>query len=264
MPPLPSSNPLLGEGEPPAAELVRRGRSPFLFVCDHASGRLPRVLGSLGLTPAALASHIAWDIGAAAVARLLAVALDGDLVLQAYSRLVIDCNRPLRAPDSIVAHSAGVPIPGNQDLPAAEAARRAQEIFQPYHDRIGGELARRQGQRRPTVLVAMHSFTDSFPGSPRPWHAGILHLDPHLSAPLAGRLLHLLRQEPGLVVGDNEPYAAGAQTDFTIVEHGEGRGIPHVEVEIRQDLIADGGGQTAWAARLARVLGDSVRSIAMS
>jgi predicted N-formylglutamate amidohydrolase len=243
---------------------VRRGRSPFMFVCDHASGRLPRALGSLGLTPAALASHIAWDIGAAAVARLLAVALDGDLVLQAYSRLVVDCNRPLHAADSIVAHSAGVPIPGNQDLPGAEAARRAREIFQPYHDVIGRELAGRQDQRRPTVLVAMHSFTDNFPGSSRPWHAGILHRHPQLAAPLAGRLLHLLRQEPGLLVGDNEPYAAGALTDFTIVEHGERRGIPHVEVEIRQDLIADGGGQMAWAERLARALEDSVRSTVTS
>jgi predicted N-formylglutamate amidohydrolase len=231
-------------------------------VCDHASGRLPRALGSLGLTPAALASHIAWDIGAAAVARLLAVALDGDLVLQAYSRLVIDCNRPLHAPDSIVAASAGVPIPGNRDVSAAEATRRAQEIFQPYHDRISDELARRQGEGRPSVLVAMHSFTESFPGSPRPWHAGVLYRDPQLAAPLAGRLLHLLRQEPGLVVGDNEPYAAGALTDFTIVEHGEQRGIPHVELEIRQDLIAEGGGQAAWAARLGRVLVESVRSIA--
>jgi predicted N-formylglutamate amidohydrolase len=260
MSPLRSSDALLAAGEPPAVELVRRGRSPFVFVCDHASGRLPRALGSLGLTPAALASHIAWDIGAAAVARLLAVTLDGDLVLQAYSRLVIDCNRPLDAPDSIVALSAGVAIPGNRDLSAAEATRRAQEIFAPYHARIGGELAERQAQHRPTVLVAVHSFTPTFPGSPRPWHAGVLHRHPQLASPLAGRLLNLLRQEGGLLVGDNEPYAAGVLTDFTIVEHGERRGIPHVELEIRQDLIADSDGQAAWAARLARVLMDSVRS----
>ena len=260
MSPLRSSDALLGEGEPPAVELVRRGRSPFVFVCDHASGRLPRALGSLGLTPAALASHIAWDIGAAAVARLLAVTLDGDLVLQTYSRLVIDCNRPLDAPDSIVALSAGVAIPGNRDLSAAEATRRAQEIFAPYHDRIGAELA---SGRRGSAPRCSWPCTASPPASRGRRGRGTPASSTatrELASPLAGRLLDLLRQESGLLVGDNEPYAASVLTDFTIVEHGERRGIPHVELEIRQDLIADGDGQAAWAARLARVLMDSVRS----
>lgn len=220
---------------------------PFVILCDHAGRQVPRALGTLGLSPDELQEHIAWDIGAAAVARQLALALDAPLFLQRYSRLVIDCNRPLSAPDSIPVKSGGIVIPGNAQVTAAEAAERTRAIFAPYHQAIASAL-----EQRPRYwLVSMHSFTPELYGERRQFHAGVLYdRDTRLAAPL----LELLRQEPGLVVGDNEPYAASAATDYAIIEYGERRGAPYVELEVRQDLVSDEAGQRAWAERFARLL----------
>jgi len=229
----------------------RDGPSPFFIVCDHAGRLIPRGLGNLGLADDQLDRHIAWDIGAAGVARRLGAALGAHTVLQRYSRLVIDCNRPLDAPDSIAAISERTVIPGNQGVGAAAAEQRAAAIFHPYHDEIRRALDARHASGQPTVLVAVHSFTPVFMDVPRPWHAGVLYAqDGRLATPL----LAALRAEGDLVVGDNQPYAASAQTDYSIIVHGERRGLPHVELEIRQDLIADQQGQEAWARRLAGLL----------
>jgi predicted N-formylglutamate amidohydrolase len=208
-------------------------------------------LGSLGLSAAELQSHIAWDIGVAGLARHLAARLDACLIMQTYSRLVIDCNRPLGTPDSIATLSERTPIPGNTDLSRTEAARRAREIFCPYHALIRAALDARRRQERPTLLVALHSFTPVFLGVQRPWHLGVLY---NRDVRLAQVLLDVLRHEQGLRVGDNEPYAMSEDTDYTVVVHGERRGIPHVELEIRQDLIAEEPSQRVWALRLARLL----------
>jgi predicted N-formylglutamate amidohydrolase len=244
--------PAEAEDEPAAFTVERAsGASPFIIVCDHASQRLPRRLGTLGLAQEDLGRHIAWDIGVAGVARQLGDRLDAWSIRHNYSRLAIDANRPPGAPDSIVRRSDDTPVPGNQDLSAAEAERRARELFHPYHGRIGEELDRRVQAGRPAVLVSLHSFTPSLAGRGRPWHVGVLYQRDHR---LARPLLDLLREEPDLVVGDNEPYAASDETDYTIVVHGERRGLPHVELELRQDLIDDVAGQGAWAARLTRLL----------
>jgi len=227
------------------------GPSPFLIICDHAGRLIPRSLGTLGLPAAELERHIAWDIGAAGVARRLGAALGARTVWQRYSRLVIDCNRPLDAPDSIAPRSEKTLIPGNQNVAPDAGEARAREIFHPYHDEIRRTLDRRQAEGRLTVLVAMHSFTPMFLEVARPWHVGVLY---NRDARVAMPLLQALRDEGDLVVGDNQPYAVGDLTDYSVVNHGERRGIPHVELEIRQDLIADGGGQEAWAERLARLL----------
>jgi predicted N-formylglutamate amidohydrolase len=198
-----------------------------------------------------LARHIAWDIGIAAVARHLAEALDAPLLMQNYSRLVIDCNRPPGTPESIVAISDSTPIPGNDPIGAAATVLREREIFRPYHDRIAAALARRADQGRPAVLIAAHSFTPVFGGVARPWQAAVLyHRDPRF----ARCLLAELKREPGLTVGDNQPYAVTDETDYTIPRHGERRALAHALIEIRQDLIADEGGQREWAERLARLL----------
>ena len=235
----------------PFEVLERDGPSSFFVVCDHAGRLIPRALGTLGLPDGELARHIAWDIGAAGVARRLSAALGAHTVLQRYSRLVVDCNRPLNAPDSIAARSERTAIPGNQGVGAAAAEARAQAVFHPYHDQIRAALDGRAARGQPTVLIAMHSFTPVFMDLPRPWQAGVLY---NRDARLARALLAALRAEGDLAVGDNQPYAASAQTDYSIIEHGERRGLLHVELEIRQDLIADEQGQTAWAQRLARLL----------
>jgi len=225
--------------------------SPFVIVCDHAGRRLPRALGSLGLSDVDLISHIAWDIGIEGVARRLAKSLRAFLILQIYSRLVIDCNRPLSAPDSIARSSAGIPIPGNQSLSPEQVELRVAGVFRPYHEQIEAELLRRDRLGLSTIVVAMHSFTPVFMGTPRPWHTGVLY---NRDVRLATPVLQLLRSDATLVVGDNQPYSVHDLSDYSIVQYGEKRGHPHVEVEIRQDLIAEAAGQESWAERLACTL----------
>lgn len=260
---LPSTTipPLLAPDEPPAFEVIEDQRhSPFLITCDHAGKRLPRALGDLGLPESELSRHIAWDLGAAQVARKLARELGAFAILQTYSRLVIDCNRPLGVESSIPELSEHTLIPGNHDLSEEQKAERARAIFQPYHDRIVSEFERRARVAQPSVLIAMHSFTPSFKGVARAWHAGMLYnRDPRLGRALGD----LLRRDPDLLVGDNEPYSVGDLTDYGVVVYGEKRGIPHVEIEIRQDLLADDAGQEAWATRLARFLPEACAGIAV-
>ena len=243
---------LLGIDEAPAVTVERAdGASDFVLACDHAGRDIPQALDALGLSETELASHIAWDIGSAGVARRLAERLDATLVLQPYSRLVIDCNRAPGSPESIVERSEWTHIGRNENLDEAEVEARTREIFQPYHDALREILDARQRQRRQTVLVSIHSFTPSYRGAARPWHIGIMY---HRDARLASELLRMLRRDERLPVGDNEPYSISDETDYTIPVHGEARGIPHVALEIRQDLIADEAGQATWAGRLAKLL----------
>ena len=227
------------------------GKSPFVLVADHAGNLMPRALGRLGLAEAECQRHIAWDIGIAGLGRLLADALGATLIQQNYSRLVIDCNRPLDAATSIPDISELTPIPGNAGLNEGDRAARANEIFWPYHQRIEAELERRRQTGRPAALISLHSFTPVFKGATRPWHAGVLYnRDPRF----AHRLMALLNAEKNLFVGDNAPYLVSDASDYTIPVHAERRGLHHVLIEIRQDLIADENGQRNWTARLARLL----------
>jgi predicted N-formylglutamate amidohydrolase len=203
----------------------------------------------LGLSDAELARHIAWDIGAAEVARLLAQELDAFLILNNYSRLVIDANRPPGSPQSVLTMSEATRIPGNEGLPRAEIEIREREVFWPYHERLAAELDRRAELRLPTIFVAVHSFTPVYLGMVRQWHAGVLY---QRDSRVAQHMLAFLRAEPDLMVGDNEPYRVSDLTDYSVVVYGERRGIPHVELELRQDLIVDPAGQRVWAERLAR------------
>ncbi len=243
---------LLGADEPPPVleEGAQRG-SEFLITVDHASARIPRILGDLGLPSSELQRHIAWDLGALEVARLLAATLDAPLIAQNYSRLVIDCNRDPAVPSSIPTIGESTAIPGNRDLLAAEIEARRAEIFRPYHRHITDVLDARLAAGRPTILVAQHSMTDIFKGVARPMHAAILY---NRDRRFAGLTLDALRAHQGLLVADNEPYFVSDATDYTIPVHGEARGLPHVEIEIRQDLLLTSVGQKEWAARIAAAL----------
>jgi predicted N-formylglutamate amidohydrolase len=242
-----------GEEVPPVREVNVSGRSPFLLICDHYGRLIPRRLADLGVPAAELTRHIAWDIGVAGVAEALSGHLDAHLIAQRYSRLVIDCNRPPEVPSSIPRVSEATAIPGNDGLAGDAVAARRQAIFQPYHRRIGEVIERRRREGVPTVLVSLHSFTPVYAGVARPWHIGTLY---HRDIRLPPLLLKLLRAEPGLVVGDNQPYAVSDATDYSIPVHGEARGLMNSGLEIRQDLIADHAGQRQWADRLARILGE--------
>jgi predicted N-formylglutamate amidohydrolase len=224
--------------------------SPLLIVADHAGNSIPHCLARLGLEDSEIERHIGWDIGIAGVCRELADALDATLVLQNYSRLVIDCNRPPGSETSIPEIAELIPVPGNIGLSDAQKESRIHEIFQPYHDRIEAELNRRKSDQ-PRALIAMHSFTPAFMGVSRSWHAGVLY---NRDARFARLVMALLKLEDNLVIGENEPYDVSDSSDYTIPVHGERRGLPHVGIEVRQDLISNGKGQREWASLFARVL----------
>jgi predicted N-formylglutamate amidohydrolase len=251
---------LLAPDEPqPVTVTNEGGRSPFLIVADHAGNYLPRHLQQLGLGQVDLERHIAWDIGIGAVSQLIGDALGAVVISQNYSRLAIDCNRMPGSETSIVETSERTAVPGNIGLSGAQAEARVREIFQPYHDAIAGELDRRRQAGQPTALIAMHSFTPVFMGIARPWQVGVLYnRDPRF----AHILMDLLRGEPNLAVGDNEPYTVTDATDYTIPVHGERRHLHHVAIEIRQDLIADEAGQRRWADAIARLLPQAYQRVA--
>jgi predicted N-formylglutamate amidohydrolase len=224
------------------------GNGRLLFVCDHASNALPP--GGLGLDPALLSTHIAHDIGAASVTRALANAYGAPAVLGAWSRLLIDLNRGPDDPTLVMKLSDGSIIPGNvlgsRDADAAEVARRIQAFHAPYHAAITAALDR---IGKDAVIVSMHSFTPAWKGRPRRWEVGVLYdRDTRLAAPLMTRLA-----EAGFVVGDNEPYSGALEGD-TLWRHGTMRGLPHVLIEMRQDLVGSEQQAQAFAVRLKPIL----------
>jgi predicted N-formylglutamate amidohydrolase len=252
----PSPQLLLPSDPPPVAMINPSGAAPVVLICDHGSNRVPSRLGDLGLDEAARSRHIAWDIGVAAVGHILAAKLDAPLVVPAYSRLVIDLNRDPEDPTAICVISDRTIVPGNRDITPADRSARVAEIFQPYHRAIAQQLDAHLAQGGRPALVSLHSFTPVIAGwgherQERPWHIGVLFdEDERLARPL----LAALRARGDLGVGENEPYSARNGHGYSLACHGEARGLPHVELEIRQDLIADEAGVRRMADILAETL----------
>ncbi len=243
---------LLAPDEPGPVRILREsGRSDFILTADHAGKAIPRRLGTLGVATADLERHIAWDIGIAGVTENLSATLDAAAALQTWSRLVIDCNRDPTWPSAMPVISELTEIPGNVGLTDVDRNARVAEIFQPYHDRISALIDARATAGRRTIFVAMHSFTPVFKGESRAVEVGVLYLR---RTKLAEIMVELLRAEGDLTVGENVPYALAADSDYSVPFHAERRGLEHVEIEIRQDLIASPEGQTIWADRFARLL----------
>jgi len=214
---------------------------------------VPSRLGNLGLAPERLLEHIAWDPGAAAVARALAASLDAPLLLSTYSRLVVDCNRPLESPESIPEASAGVAVPGNRGLTTDQRRQRVEALFHPYHDAIEALLEARAG--RPTRLLSIHSFTPSLGGIDRPWVIGV---SSRRSRPFAEGLIQALRAGGVGPVGDDEPYGIDDLFDYSLPTHGERRGIPYAMIEIRQDGLRTPTEVRGWAERLLVAIRESM------
>lgn len=234
------------------------GASPVVIVCEHASNTMPRALGTLGLGPDALASHIAWDPGALAVAEILSDLFDAPLVRQRFSRLAYDCNRPPDAPDAIPVRSEIYSVPGNAGLDAAARRMRAEALYQPFHEALETVIAKRLETGISPVIVTVHSFTPYFFGKPRDGHLGILH---DSDRRLADALFAVHGGED-FEVRRNWPYGPQDGVTHTLKRHGIANGFLNVMLEVRNDLIATPTGQVAWGERLAGLLGAALRMIA--
>ena len=230
--------------------LPGRADAGLLLLCDHAGNAFPPEYGTLGLPASQLSRHIAYDIGAAEVTRQLSEALGVPAIMTRYSRLLIDPNRGEDDPTLIMRLSDGAIIPGNRVLTPEEREKRLQLYYRPYHGAIGRVLDRCVATGIMPAILSVHSFTESWKGVSRPWHAGVLWArDERLPVPLFDALC----AENDLIVGANEPYAGQLEGD-TLWQHGTQRGLAHAIIEIRQDLIRDMKGQTAWATRLMRIM----------
>ena len=227
------------------------GSSQFVLFCDHASNRVPAELNQLGLTSTELARHIAWDIGAAGVTEALSEIFDAPAILCNTSRLVIDCNRQLDAHDLIPEVSDGTTIPGNAHLTEAAKAQRDERFFRPYHGAIESVLMEREERSVATIVVSIHSMNPSLAGKNRPWQ---IALSSFLDRSLADPLLATLRQNPDIVVGDNEPYDLDPKVDYSVPQHALSRGLQHLQVEFRNDVIAHRNAQQQWAILFAGAL----------
>ncbi len=214
-------------------------------------------LGDLGLPPGELARHIAWDIGVAGLGARLAERLDARFIRQTYTRLVFDCNRRFEDPSAIAEVSDLTPIPGNQGLSPVDKQARLNEIYRPYEAAIAQTLDERAKAGRKTLLFCLHSFTPVYQGFVRPWRYGVIHRD---DSPLSSRVLALLQGGFGEAAGDNLPYAMDG-TDNTVDVHALPRGLDYLELEVRQDLIADEAGQIEQTAILATVLIEALQSL---
>ena len=229
------------------------GSSPFVLTCDHASNFLPPEFGTLGLSAEDLSRHIAWDPGALPVARRMAEALNATLVETRLSRLVIDCNRPLDAPDLVPPVSETTAIPGNTGLSAKQHAERIALSWQPFHDAVAHVVDNRLARGLETRLVSVHSFTPVYKGRNRPWHIGIIHdEDRRLASPLIAALGRLA----GVKVGVNEPYSPADRVYFTLERHARSRGLACAMIEIRNDEISGEAGQRKWADLLSGIFSD--------
>ena len=226
------------------------GVGPIAIVCDHASNRIPAEYASFGFEEDALQTHIAWDPGALAVARLLAADLDAPLVWPDVSRLVIDCNRAADVPSLIVTESEGRKVEANRGLSDEERKRRLDTIHGAYHAAIEACLARRQAAHMLTSLIAIHSYTPVFLGKARPWQVGILFDDDRR---LADVLIGALKADRALTVGINEPYSPVDHVYYTVARHARPRDLPAAMIEIRNDEIGDEAGQRCWADRLGKI-----------
>jgi predicted N-formylglutamate amidohydrolase len=241
----------------PDLELLNpEGRAPVLVLCDHGGRNIPRRLGGLGISAETLARHIGWDIGAADLTRRLARRLDAPAILSNVSRLVIDANRRPLTASSIPATSDGCVIPGNAHLTQHEARRRIRDHFLPYHRAVARRIAAFRRAGIVPAVIAIHSFTPHMNGEDRPWQIGIVWRgDERLSRPV----LAALRDRPGLIVGDNQPYSGLTDFGFTVTFHAQRTRLPHIMLEVRQDEIAERAAAERWAEVLFEVLAEPLR-----
>jgi len=231
---------LISDGDPaPVSTINADSKAPVALVCEHAGQAIPARLGNMGLASGDIDKHVGWDIGAGAVTRTLAEHLSAPAVFQPYSRLVIDCNRPPKAPDSAPAISHGVAVPANVDLSAIDHWIRVAEIFLPFQQAVDSILDGR------SLALSIHSFEPDLGDGVRPWDIGLLHRKDQRTSALLKAAIE--RRAPSLAIGMNEPYTIDDESDFFVPWHGEARNIGHVLIEIRNDHLLTAEGCRRWA-----------------
>ena len=246
---------LLCGSDPFPVEILNRDSTvPVLLLCEHAGRSIPRSLNNLQLNEDVLISHRAWDIGAEELARKISSLLNAPLILQRYSRLVIDANRPPDGQESVLEISDGEPIPGNQRITSSDRKRRVDEIFAPMDHAIARTM-----DSKLKACFSIHSFTPRMNGVDRPWHAGFLtrHAKPTAEALIQS----VARQRPELELALNEPYQIDNETDWFIPHHAEARELPHCLIEVRNDQIDHPAGVALWAGLLARAIADFMETL---
>ena len=221
-----------------------QGTSPLVLVCEHASNFIPSQLNNLGLDPADLERHIAYDIGAAGVARALARELDAPLILNRFSRLIFDCNRAPEHVSAMPKVSEVFAISGNAALTAAQRQQRIDEIYRPFHRSLEDTLDSRAALKKPSALVSLHSFTRIYHGKTREVDLGLLFDRDDQMAKEFGK------GPKGFVTKFNEPYGPSNGVMHLMNMHGYARGMQHLMIEICNDLIESRGGQNQWAKHL--------------
>ncbi len=250
--------PTIADAGHPAEVVNPLGSSPIVLVCEHASRYIPQPLGALGLDAKALNSHIAWDIGAEDLSRRLVERFDATLVVQRYSRLVYDCNRPPDRPDAMPEISEAIVIPGNRNLSVQDRDARIEQIYEPFHAAVGEVIGRKAARGTMPILITVHSFTPVYKGIAREFELGVLHDSDDV---VANALLSKSAERNDFETRRNEPYGPQDGVTHTLNLHGNSKGLRNVMLEVRNDLISETDGQAIWADRLFELLNPAVVSL---
>lgn len=233
---------LLGKSDLPPIEIVNENSSfPVLLLCEHAGFAIPKALENLGVSNEVLMSHRGWDIGAEEVARGVSDKLNAPLILQRYSRLVIDSNRPPYSSTSIPSESDGVRIPANANVSEIERCLRIEEIFDPMNAAIESMFKSNHWK----ACFSIHSFTPVLNKEIRPWQAGFISRKDHKTPESLINAIHSQFSEMKLVV--NKPYQIDDDTDWFIPAYAEKHSLTHALIEIRNDQISNSIGAEQWS-----------------
>jgi len=254
--------PLLDPSDPPPFRVLNaQSSAPALIVADHAGRAVPKSLHALGLAEEVFDLHVAWDIGSPTVAAVVAERLDATAVLASYSRLVVDLNRRLEDPTCFAERSDGVVVPANAALGAEARTQRGKAIYWPYHEAVSQHIAAARARGLAPAVISIHSCTPVLENVARPWHFGVMwNRDGRIAQPLIARL----RAVPGLCVGDNQPYSGRHPHSFTLNHHAESAGLPHVAIEVRQDLVMDETGGRRCGELLAQALAEVLAGLGLN
>lgn len=230
------------------------GKSHWLLVCEHASNQVPDYLAQLGLDDIYFDDHIAYDIGTQTMTLYLAEKLDATAIVANFSRLVVDCNRPLNHPECIPAVSDDIVIPGNQNLTSEQRKQRFDDFYLPFHSAVATVIADKVSRDPQLKLANIHSFTPELLSEQRsrPWHIGFVHRGDALSK----AFIRYFKQHSDYCIGDNEPYNGHTHRGYTVPAHGDAQEIPSFLVEFRQDLIDSSSGVHHWGDLLLKAMND--------